>query len=63
MSSEVVYMTAPIMMTVDVSLVMLVVEIGGVHAINSLQRSQLHPLWLPPDVVLLKQTLRLLHLL
>ena len=52
-------MTAP--MAAGVSLVMLVVEIGLVHAINLLQRSQLRLLWLPPDVVPLKQTLRLLH--
>jgi hypothetical protein len=49
-----------------VSLVILVVELGCVHAIMifSLQRSQLHPLWLPPDVVPPKQMpLRLLPLL
>ena len=47
-------MTAP--MAAGVSLVMLVVEIGLVHAINLLQRSQLLLLWLPLDVVPLKKS-------
>ena len=63
MSSEVVYGTAPMAAGHGVSLVMLVVEIGREHVINPLQRSQLHPLWLPLDVIPPKQTLRLRHLL